>query len=234
MNSDKMTARIVGVLFITASAAPILTVLPLGFLIDKVPDYLTKVSANETQVMIGLLLELVWALAVFGVPVMLFPILKKQNEAGALGFLGLRFIEAVGTILGSIMLLALVTVSQEFVNAGAAEASYYQILGDFLLAARDATFMVGPGIIFALSAVVLNYILYQSQLVPRWLSGWGLIGGTTMFAVYILQLFGLNLEFLFVLIAVQEMAFAVWLIVKGFNSSAIASESYNITIDRDQ
>ena len=219
MNSEKLTARIVGCLFITASAAPILTVLPLGFLIDRIPDYLTKISADETQVIIGFLLELVWALAVFGVPVMLFPILKKQNEAGAVGFLGLRFIEAVGTILGSIMLLALVTVSREFVNAAPSDISYYQILGDFLLAARDAAFMVGPGIIFALSAVVLNYVLFQSQLVPRWLSGWGLIGGAVMFGVYMLQLFSIDLEFLFVLIAVQEMAFAVWLIVKGFNSN---------------
>jgi hypothetical protein len=224
MNSEKMTTRIVGILFITASAAPILTVIPLGFLIDKVPDYLTKVSVNETQVMIGFLLELIWALAVFSVPVMLFSILKKQNEAGALGFFGLRFIEAVSTVIGSIMLLALVTLSQKFVNAGAADASYYQILGDFLLTTRDWAFLVGPGIFFALSAVVLNYILYQSQLVPRWLSGWGLIGGTTMFAVYLLQLFSIDLEFLFVIIAVQEMAFAVWLIVKGFNPSVITSE----------
>lgn len=224
MNSEKTTARIVGVLFITASAAPILTALPLGFLIEKAPDFLIQVSTKETQVMIGLILELIWALAVFGVPVMLFPILKKKSEAGAVGFLGLRFIEAVGTLIGSIMLLALVTVSQEFANAGAADASYYQILGDFLLTARDATFMIGPGIIFALSAVVLNYVLYQSQLIPRWLSGWGLIGGTLMVATYLLQLFTIDLEFLFIIIAVQEMAFAVYLIVKGFNSSVIASE----------
>ena len=116
------------------------------------------------------------------------------------------------------------TVSQEFASAGATDASYYQILGDFLLTARDAAFMIGPGIIFALSAVVLNYILYQSQLIPRWLSGWGLIGGTVMVATYLLQLFTIDLEFLFIIIAVQEMAFAVWLIAKGFNSSVIASE----------
>jgi hypothetical protein len=84
MTSEKMTAKIVGVMFITASAAPILTVLPLGFLIDRVPDYLTKVAENETQIIIGMLLELIWGLAVFGVPVMLYPILKKENEAGAL------------------------------------------------------------------------------------------------------------------------------------------------------
>jgi len=232
MNSNRKTAIIVGVLFIIASAAPILTYLPLGFLIDKTPDYLSNVSAKETQVMIGMLIELIWALAVLGIPVMLFPILKKQNEAGALGFLGLRFIESVITILRTICLLSLVTLSQDFVQAGAPDASYYQILGTLLLAARDWAFMLGPGLVFALSALVLNYILYQSQLIPRWLSGWGLIGGTLMFASYLLQFFSINLEFLFVLIGVQEMVFAVWLIVKGFNSSAIASESVKTDINR--
>jgi hypothetical protein len=232
MNSNRKTAIIVGVLFIIASAAPILTYLPLGFLIDKTPDYLSNVSAKETQVMIGMLIELIWALAVLGIPVMLFPILKKQNEAGALGFLGLRFIESVITILRTICLLSLVTLSQDFVQAGAPDASYYQILGTLLLAARDWAFMLGPGLVFALSALVLNYILYQSQLIPRWLSGWGLIGGTLMLASYLLQFFSINLEFLFVLIGVQEMVFAVWLIVKGFNSSAIASESVKTDINR--
>ncbi len=218
MDPEEKTAKIVGGLFITASAAPILTVLPLGFLINKSPDYLTKMAENEAQVMIGMLLELIWGLAVFGVPVMLYPILRKHNEAGALSFLGLRFMEAVSTMIGITMLLALLNVSQEFVDAGSTETAYYQIFGDFLLVSREWIYIVGPGIIFSLSAVVLNYILFQSQLVPQWLSGWGLIGGTSMFVVYLIQLFGVDLGFLFVIIAVQEMAFAVWLIVKGFNS----------------
>ncbi|MHA2289252.1 MAG: DUF4386 domain-containing protein [Promethearchaeota archaeon] len=223
MISEKMTAKIVGFMFITASAAPILTVLPLGFLIDRVPDYLTKVAENETQIMIGMLLELIWGLAVFGVPVMLYPILKKKNEAGAVGFLGLRFIESVFTFIVTLGLLTLLSVSKEFVQAETPADSAYQVLGTFLLDTRVWASILGPGIVFALSAVVLNYILFQSQLIPRWLSGWGLIGGAAMFVVYILQLFGINLEFLFILIAVQEMAFAVWLIVKGFNSTALAS-----------
>lgn len=225
MKSEKKTARIVGALFITASAAPILTYLPLAFIIDRAPDYLSTVSAKETQVMIGVLIELIWALAVFGVPVMLFPILKKYNEAGAVGFLGLRLIESVVTILYTIGLLSLVSLSQEFVQAGAPPDSHYQVLGDLLLTARDWAAMVGPGLIFALSALVLNYILFQSQLVPRWLSGWGLIGGTLMVVSYLLQFFSIDVSFLFVVIAVQEMAFAVWLIVKGFNSAVINSES---------
>jgi hypothetical protein len=225
MNSEKMTARIVGVLFIVASAAPILTYLPLAFIIDKAPGYLSDISAKETQVMIGVLFELIWALAVLGIPIMLFPILKKFNEAGAIGFLGLRFIESVVTILYTIGLLSLVSLSREFVQAGTPVDSHYQVLGELLLAARDWAAIVGPGLVFALSAVVLNYILYQSQLVPRWLSAWGLLGGTLMAISYLAGFFSIDLEILFVLIAVQEMALAVWLIVKGFNSSVNASES---------
>jgi hypothetical protein len=79
--------------------------------------------------------------------------------------------------------------------------------------------MIGPGIAFSLSAIILNYILFTSNLIPRWLSGWGLLGGVLAFGTYMLQFYNIDLEFLFIFIAVQEMAFAVWLIVKGFNSS---------------
>jgi hypothetical protein len=86
--------------------------------------------------------------------------------------------------------------------------------------------MIGSGLVWSLSALVLNYILYQSKLIPRWLSGWGLVGAMLSFTTYLLQVFSINLtEFLFLPIALQEMVFAVWLIVKGFNSSAIASLS---------
>ena len=231
MNSNKKTARIVGVLFIIATLAPILTALFTGFLGggalgEAAPDYLVSVSANEPQVLIALLIELVWVLAVVGIPVVLFPILKKYDEALALGFYSLRFIEAISTVVSSIGLLVLLALSQEFAKAGAPDASYYQTLGTLLLAAREGAFMIGSGLVWSLSALVLNYILYQSKLIPRWLSGWGLVGAMLSFTTYLLQIFSINLtEFLFLPIALQEMVFAVWLIVKGFNSSAIASLS---------
>ncbi|MHA1940427.1 MAG: DUF4386 domain-containing protein, partial [Candidatus Hodarchaeales archaeon] len=118
MNSENMTAKIVGGLFITASAAVILTYIPLGFIIDRTPDYLVKVSANENQVLIGMLLELIWALAVIGIPIMLFPILKKHDETLALGFFSFRLIEGIITLIGTIALLSLLTLSQAFVQAG--------------------------------------------------------------------------------------------------------------------
>ncbi|MHA2237277.1 MAG: DUF4386 domain-containing protein, partial [Candidatus Hodarchaeales archaeon] len=158
MNSENMTAKIVGGLFITASAAVILTYIPLGFIIDRTPDYLVKVSANENQVLIGMLLELIWALAVIGIPIMLFPILKKHDETLALGFFSFRLIEGIITLIGTIALLSLLTLSQAFVQAGTPASSHYQTLGDLLLAVRDWSFIIGPGLSFALSALILNYV----------------------------------------------------------------------------
>jgi amino acid permease len=230
MNANRNTARIVGVLYIVATAAPSLTFFFLGFLGgglfgEPVPDYLASVSANESQVLGGMFIELVWALAVLGIPVMLFPILRKHNEALALGFHGLRFIEALSVVAGSIILLTLLTLSQVSAEAGVPDAPYYQTLGTLLLAAREWAFMIGSGLVFSLAALVLNYILYQSRLIPRWLSGWGLVGAALSLATYLLQFLSINLDILFLLIALQEMVFAVWLIAKGFNPSAIASLS---------
>jgi hypothetical protein len=230
MNSRKKTAIAVGVLFIAATAAPIMTAPFLGFLGggiigEPIPDYLVTLSANQNQVYIGMFIELIWALAVIGIPVLLLPLLKEHNEASALGFFSLRFIEGLSTIVGSIILLTLLTLSQEFVKAGTPDASYYQSLGTLLLAAREWAFMIGSGLVWSLSALVLNSVLYQSRLIPRWLSGWGFVGAILSFATYLLQFFGINLDTLFLAIALQEMVFAVWLIVKGFNPSAIVSAS---------
>jgi hypothetical protein len=234
--NPKQSARIVGILFIIATAAPILTAPFLGFLGgsivgEPIPDYLGTVSTNERQVMIGMFIELIWAFAVIGIPVVLFPILKKYNEALALGFHSLRFMEAFSTIAHSLILLTLLTLSQEFVLAGTPSASYFQALGTLLLAAREWVFNIGSGLIWSLSALLLNYILYRSKLVPRWLSGWGLAGSVLSFLTYFLGFFSVHLsEWLFAPIAVQEMVFAVWLIVKGFNSSMITSLSKKIEL----
>jgi hypothetical protein len=224
MNTDRNTARIVGVLFIIATAVSISTFLFIGFLSE--PDYLVNVLANENQVLGGMFLELIWALAVLGIPVLLYPILRKHNEALALGFYSLRFIEALLTILYSLSLLSLLTLSQEFANAGAPDASYYQTAGTLLLAVRDWAFLIGPGLAFTLSALILNYQLFQSRLIPRWLSGWGFLGAALMFVSYVAQFYGFeSVVLLFLPIALQEMVFAVWLIIKGFDPSAIASLS---------
>ena len=226
MNANRKTAIIAGALWIIASVAG---VLGYGVFLNPIlsaTDYLFQVSANEIQIITGAFLILVMAVAVAWIPVMLFPILKKHHEALAVGYLGARIIECVILIVGDISLLSLLTLSQEFVKAGAPATSYFQTLGTLLLAAGDWTFLLGPGIAFSITALILNYLLYQSRLVPRFLSVWGLIGATMLFAYDVLQIWGFNLPLIVALpIALQEMVFAVWLIVKGFNPSAIDSES---------
>lgn len=227
MHSNRKTAIIVGVLFIVATVTAILGGLLIESIIDA-PDDLVNVSANENQVLIGVLILLIGAASVVGIPVMMFSILKKHNEALALGYVGFRIFEAVMFIVDVISVLLLITLSQEFVNAVAPDATYFQTLGTLLLAARDWAFLLVP-IVFGLGALVFYYLLYQSKLIPRWLSVWGLIGAALVFPQGLLGMFGLleagsESMIVFALpILVQEMVLAVWLIVKGFNSSAIAS-----------
>jgi len=231
MNTRRRNERWAGVFYILATAAPILTIPFIGFLGggvtgEPIPDYLVHISANETQVVIGMLIELIWALAVVGIIVTLFPILKEYGEALALGFFGLRFMEAISTILHSLIGLSLLTLSQEYAAARGPDASYYQTAGALFLAVREWAFVIGSGLVWSLSAVLLNVLLYQRKLVPRWLSVWGLIGAVLSFANYLPQFFGMNsVEILFYPIAVQEMVFAGWLIAKGLSSSTSASIS---------
>jgi len=239
MNSNRKTARIVGVLFITATVASILAT--FGFLepILNAPDYLISVSANETQWIIGVLIDAINSAAVVVIAVMLFPIFKKHNEALALGYVASRIIEAVILIVGHISLLLLLTLSQEYIKAGAPDVSYFQTLGTLLLAVYDWTFLLGPTIVLSLTALILNYILYQSRLVPRFISVWGLIGAPLMLAAGVLPMFGLVDPFSTISIllglplALNEMVLAVWLIVKGFNSSAIDSASAKTDINEN-
>jgi hypothetical protein len=222
MNTYRNTARIVGVLFIIATVASIATIVFVGFLSE--PNYLVEAHASESQVLGGVFVEFIWALAVLGIPVFLYPILRKHSHASALGFYSFRFIEAFLVILYSLSLLLLIALSQEYVKAGAPDGSFYQTAGALFLAARDWTFLLGAGLSFTVSALILNYVLWQTRLVPRWLSGWGFLGAALMLGSYLAQFFGFEPpDFLFFPIAVQEMVFALWLIVKGFDPSAMAS-----------
>ena len=220
MNSNRKTAIVVGVFYIAATVAGILSELFLPNL--DTPDYLNNLSANENQVIIGVLLVFTMAVLIAGIAILMYPILKKQNETLALGYLVARIVESVIFTIGVISLLTLLTLSQEFVVAGVPDTSYFQTSGTLLLAEGEWGGGVFSAIVFGLSALMLNYILYRSKLIPRWLSGWGLIGATLYLASGFLPLFGHgSRSTIYILMEVplglQEMAFAVWLIVKGFN-----------------
>ncbi|HZK53803.1 MAG TPA: DUF4386 domain-containing protein [Desulfosporosinus sp.] len=229
MNTNRKTAIIVGVLFIIGTVAGILSVVFTGSILGD-PDYLIKISANENQIIIGALFVLIMGLALAMVPVVMFPIFKKQNEVLALGYVVFRgALETVIYIPTVISWLFLIIVSQEYLKAGAPAASYFQTLGTLLIGVYDQIHPIG-GIVFSLGALMFYFLFYQSKLIPRWLSGWGLIAAILGLGAGLAGMFGLTsslstIDVLALPIFLQEMVMAVWLIVKGFNSPAIASES---------
>jgi Domain of unknown function (DUF4386) len=235
MTTNRKTAVIVGVLFIIATVLNVLGN-TLSKPIVSAPDYLINVSANENQVIIGALFELIAAFAVAGIAIWLYPVLKTQHEALALGAVGFRIIEGVFYIVAVVGLLSLLTLSQEYVKAGAPDASLFQASGILLLAVRKWAGELGV-IAFTMGALMYYYVFYQSKLIPRWLSDWGFLGAGLSLAAALLTIFGqiTPLSTVFILlnlpIAFQEMVMAVWLIVKGFNPSAITSGSAKTAIN---
>ncbi|MFC2014858.1 DUF4386 domain-containing protein [Chloroflexota bacterium] len=226
MDSYRKTAIIVGVLFIIATAAGVLSLVFSGPL--NTPDYLVEVAANETQIIIGGLFMLIMGFAVAGIGIGMYPIFKKQNEVLALGYAGFRLIEGALFIASVVSLLSILTLSQEFVKAGAPDASHFQTMGAVLTGENYWVYHMGT-LSLGLAALIFYYLLYKSKQIPRWLSAWGLIGVPLWFAVSLLIIFGLDSSstvstLLYLPIGVNEMVLAIWLIVKGFNSSAIPSE----------
>jgi hypothetical protein len=226
MNTNRKTAIIVGVLFIIGTVAGILSVIFTGSILGD-PDYLIKVSANENQIIIGALFVLMMGLALALVPVMMFPIFKKQNEALALGYVVFRgALETVTCIATVISWLLLIRVSQEYLKAGASVASYFQTLGTLLHEVTDQINPIG-GIVFSLGALMFYFLFYQSKLIPRWLSGWG----TGLAGMFALTSSLSTIDVWALPIFLQEMVMAVWLIVKGFNPPAIASGSVKTDVN---
>ena len=224
MISNRKTAIIVGVLFIVGTVAGVLSVLFTGSILDD-PDYLTKVASNQNQIIMGVLLVLMMGFALSMVPVMMFPIFRKHNEVLALGAIVFRgVLEAVTYIAIAISWLLLLTLSREYIKAGAPDASYFQTLGTILLKTDDWIAQI-LAIVFSLGALTIYYLFYQSKLIPRWLSTWGLIGAVLYLAAPLLAMFGFVLEILMAPLALQEMVLALWLIVKGLNSSENTSEA---------
>lgn len=228
MNTNKKTARLVGVLFLTAMVASLLG----GGLVESVisvPDYLAAVSENKNQVIIGVLLELMNGIAVVGIGVLMFPILKQYNENLALGYLGLRIIEAVFCSVIVISPLSLITLSQEYLRAGALDAVYFQTVGTLSIAERASVAGLLIPIFFSLGALLFYYSLYQSEFLPRFISVWGLIAAILILVLSFLSLnieVDISLGLIFALpIILNETFLGIWLIVKGFNPSAIASRS---------
>ncbi len=218
-----------GLLFIACSAASILSVAPLGSLLDAPVD-LARLAANDNRVVLTALIEFVWAATAAGIAIALYPVLRKHNRALALGSVAGRLVEGAFVLVGTLSLVTLLGVSQEAVAGGSADASSFQAVSTSLLAARDWTFGFVAMLPFLVGALMYYYLLFKGRLVPRWLSGWGLVAASLALVATVYS--GFTQEFGFsnvnivlnIPIGVQEMVLAVWLIVKGFKASAVTAD----------
>jgi hypothetical protein len=229
MDTQRKTAKIVGVLFIIATAAGVLSLILLPSF-QTAPDNLAAVSASQNQVILGALLILIMAFACASIPIWLYPVLKKYHQTLALGAVGFRIIESVFHGIVVVITLLVLRLSQAFVQAGAPTDTSYKVTSEMFIAANDLIAQIGV-FAFGLGALMYYYVFYRSKLVPRWLSGWGVIAILLMITNVVFVLYGywenfsaisslLNLP-----IAIQEMVLAVWLIIKGFNPSEITTTS---------
>jgi hypothetical protein len=229
MHPHRKAAIIIGILYIIGTVAGILSVVVSAPVLDA-PDYLARIAADGSPHTIGALLVLTMGLALALVPVVLYPIARRHSEALALGYVVFRgALESVAYVVIVISWLALVAVGRSY-GQGAADASAAQAMGDVLLAARDGAGNVLP-IVFGLGALMLYTLLYQSRLVPRWLSAWGVVAIIMHLATVYFVLFtaaGPMSPAMLVLhfpIFVQEMVMAAWLIIRGFSASAAEAAS---------
>jgi hypothetical protein len=215
-----MSAIIVGALFIIGTAAGMISA-GLTVSIVGASDYLSKISANSGQVMAGAFFILIMGLSLAMIPVVLFPIFKKRNEVLAIGYVVFRgALETLITIASVVCFLVLIVLSQKYVGAGAPASSHFQTLGALILGGHAGLTAI-LSIVFPIGALMFYYLLYKERLIPKWLSGWGFIAAILYLAGGLYDLFGSELVILLLPMLVQEMVMAVWLIVKGFDPSAI-------------
>ena len=211
-----------GILFLIAMVASLSGGGSLESILD-VPDYLISVSANKTQVTIGVSLELVNGIAVIGIAIMLFPILKQHDEGLALGYVGFRIIESILCIVTAIIPLLLITLSKEYSEAP--DGPYIQSLGTILRTLRSDLAEIFIPLFFSLGALLFYSLLYKSKLIPRFISAWGFIGAIFIFTLIFLEV-GVIINLILVLpIILNEIFLGIWLISKGFRPSPITTES---------
>jgi hypothetical protein len=230
MNTYKKNAIVVGILFIACTGASIVGPLLAGSSLNTL-DYLNQLAGHPNQTVIAVLIEFIWAATGAGIAIGLYPVLKKYSPALALGSASFRIVEGVLVLAGTLSLLALSSMGQEFIKAGASATAAFQTSGTMLIDVRDWAQWTMGFLAFNLGALLYYTVLFRSKLIPRWLSGWGFIGaliglGTTIYTAFNPDFYSETLHTLLNMpIGLQEMVLAVWLIAKGFNRNALASIS---------
>ena len=229
MNNYKKLAISAGILFIIYDFVDILSFLFLGPVNST--NYLVSVSENASLVGTGAFLLLIGGACASVIASTLYPVLKRSDPVLALGAVGFRITEGALRFVSVSFIFGMITLSRLFVKAGAPDSSYFQTLGEWLLAGKGWVSHVGSLLAFSIGCSLYYIIFYRTKLVPRWISLWGLVTGISGIVSCALVSTGLiapggteQVIMIFPMLP-QELVLAVWLIVKGFDPSAVAALS---------
>jgi hypothetical protein len=227
MDSTRRTSFVTGVLFIITFVTSIPAALVLYTPVLDDANFIVGASADG-GVALGAFLEILLIIANVGTAVALFPILKRQNEALALGYVTARLVECTFIAIGIVSLLAVVTLRQDFAGAAGGDPGSFVTAGKSLVAVHDWTFLLRPGFIVGVgNGLILGWLMYRSGLVPRGMALLGLIAGPVLCAGGIAVLFGVIEpdSALKALAAapefVWELSLGIYLMVKGFKASGV-------------
>jgi hypothetical protein len=234
MDSTRKRALLAGVLFLVTIVTSIPALGLYGPVLNN-SHYVLGAGA-DTRIATGAFLEVLLAIAGIGTAVTLFPIIKRQNEGLALGYVAARVLESTVIVVGIISVLSVVTLRQDFAGNPGADATTLVIVGKALVAIHKWTFLLGPGFCSGIeNGLILGYLMYRSGLVPRPLAVLGLAGGSLAVASATAELFGLYQQvstvagLLVLPEAAWEISLGIWLVVKGFTPSPIISGTTRLT-----
>lgn len=224
MNTYRTTAIVVGVMYLAGFVVGLVG----NGLIQSIlgaPDHLSTVSANSMMLAIGAIL---WLMAVAGDAahgVLMFPVLKQHSERIAFGYLASRIVDAVFIAVSVLFMLLQIPLGSEYLKAVVPNTFYLQALSTLSIQAHLYAYDIGM-IALGLAGLMLNYMFYRAKLVPRWIAVWGLVGYAIIFCGMVSEVMGSGLGLVSSLPGgLWEVFMGVWLIAKGFNSSAFVSQA---------
>ena len=210
MNSAGKTAKLAGILFLTAMIASLVG----GVILEQVlhaPDLQSAISTKRGLVILGIILELINAISVAGIGILLYAVIKMNSEQAAFGYLSIRILEMVCCLFAALVpILIFLSNVKEIYD-----------LSDFLIESRTQINRIFVPLFFSLGALILYTFLYRTRLLPRFISVWGFIGVAGIVALNLLNVQNSLGMALALPIILNEVFLGTWLIVKGFNQNQI-------------
>lgn len=229
MSASRTTALVAGIFFVLTFVTSIPAALLYGAVLDTTDTIIS--AGTEMRVRWGAFLEVLLVIANVGTAVTLFPIIKRQNEGVALGYVAARIVESAIIVVGMVSVLSLVTLRQDLAGATGADAASLVPIGEALSAIHEWASLFGPTYCAGVgNGILLGYLMFRSGLVPRGMALLGLIGGPLICAAATAVLFGVvertaGPAFIASLPEIAwEASLGIYLIVKGFRPSTVLTD----------